>query len=615
MSAELSVAVIGLGSRGLGVLERLITLAASAGPVRVEVIDPVADGAGVHARHQPDYLLLNTTCGQVTMFPDADTVGDQVHGPGPSLYQWAVERDLRMAEDGFTVGPIGRPLRPTDFLPRRVLGEYLAWFLDRLLARAPASVTVNLHRAQALALDSDADGGLLIALSDGSRVAARHAFLTTGYTPNVASDSGRPGADRMIADPYPLPERMAGIGAGQAVAIGGFGLSAMDVMSCLTVGRGGRFCCDGERMRYLPSGREPELLFYSRSGLPCRARPKVVEFGDRYRPLVFTREAVDLIRSLRAGPLDFGREIWPLILTEVRIGYRRTQARCAGPAAEAALAEQFARAGGVAGIASLLDALDARLGSFDPVTALDGSATMSLRSSDSYQRWLATVIGEDLAEGMLGILRSPVKGGLDVLRDLRDLFRYVIDFGGLTPASSEDFAARIVPALNRAVVGPQYERHQELLALFAAGVASAPFGPAPSVRWQPADGRWRLASSRLAEPHSRAVDWLAAARVTPPAVDSSASPLLDSLWRKGWIRRHRPGSRQLVGIDIDTEQHPIDVEGRPDRRLWVLGPLCEGATFYNHLVPSPATCSRPIHDAHRCVSALLAADRKSALSS
>jgi hypothetical protein len=615
MAAELSVAVIGLGSRGLGVLERLITLAPAAGPVRVEVVDPVGDGAGVHARHQPDYLLLNTTCAQVTMFPDACTVGDQVHGPGPSLYQWATERGLRIAEDGFTVGLTGRPIRPTDFLPRRVLGGYLAWFLDRLLDRVPAHVSVTLHRAQAVDLSSDDDGGLLVTLSDGSRLSVQHAFLTTGYTPNVRTGSDLPGGDRMIADPYPLPERLAGVSTGQAVAIGGFGLSAMDVMSCLTVGRGGRFVSDGDRMRYLPSGQEPELLFYSRSGLPCRARPKVVEFGDRYRPLVFTREAVDLARLRREGPLDFERDVWPLILTEVRIGYRRTQARCAGPAAEAALADELALAAGMPGIVSVLDALDARLGRFDPEAALDGSTTMSLQSSDSYQRWLSTVIEEDLTEGKSGFLGSPVKGALDVLRDLRDQFRYVVDFGGLTPASLEYFAARIVPALNRAVVGPQYERHQELLALFDAGVASAPFGPAPSVRWQPEEGRWRLASTRLADQHSRAVDWLAAAWVEPPAVDSSASPLLDSLWRKGWIRRHRPGSRQVVGIDIDADQHPIDVEGRADRRLWVLGPLCEGATFYNHLVPSPASYSRPLHDAHRCVSALFAADRVPALPS
>jgi uncharacterized NAD(P)/FAD-binding protein YdhS len=613
MSAELSVAVIGLGSRGLGVLERLITLAASSGPVRIEVVDPVADGAGVHAQDQPDYLLLNTTCAQVSMFPDACTVGDQVHGPGPSLYQWVTERNLRVAEDGFTVGATGRSIRPTDFLPRRVLGQYLEWFLSQLMARVPDHVSVTVHRAEVLDLSSDADGGLLAALSDGSQLSVQHAFLTTGYTPNARPGDNRPGADRIIAEPYPLPERLAAVAPGQAVAIGGFGLSAMDAMSCLTVGRGGRFVLDGDRMRYLPSGREPELLFYSRSGLPCRARPKVVEFGERYRPLVFTREAVDRARQQCQGPLDFHRDVWPLILTEMRIGYRRTQARCAGPAAEAALADELALADGASGIVSVLDALDARLGPFDPVAALDPSATMSLQSSGSYQRWLASVIGEDLVEGLSGFLGSPVKGALDVLRDLRDQFRYVVDFGGLTPESLDDFAARTVPALNRAVVGPQYERHQELLALLAAGVASAPSGPDPSVRWQPEQGCWQLASSRLAEPYSRQVDWLAAAWVEPPAVDSSASPLLDSLWRKGWIRRHRPGSRQVVGIDIDADQHPIDVEGRPDRRIWVLGPLCEGATFYNHLVPSPSTYSRPVYDAHRCVTELFAAERVPAL--
>jgi len=607
----MSVAVIGLGSRGLGVLERLITFGATAGPVRIEVIDPLGDGAGVHAQRQPDYLLLNTTCAQVSMFPDSCTVGEKVRGSGPSLYEWVTERGLRIAEDGFTVGATGRPIRPSDFLPRRLLGQYLQWFLDWLLARLPDQVTVQLHRAQAVDLDSDAEDRLLITLSDGARLTVQHAFLTTGYTPNLPTGLDQPGADRVIAEPYPMPERLAPVLAGQSVAIGGFGLSAMDVMSCLTVGRGGRFSSEGGRLRYLASGQEPRLLFYSRTGLPCRARPKTVEYGERYQPLVFTRAAVDLARSQRQGPLDFGRDIWPLALTELRVAYRRTQARCAGLSAEVALAEEFAAASaeGAAGVGSVLDALDARLGRFDPVPALDESVGMSLRSSESYQGWLADTVGADLAEGLRGFAGSPLKGALDVLRDLREQFRYIVDFGGLTPESLEDFAARIVPVFNRAVVGPQYERHLELLALFEAGVASAPFGPAPAARWQPDARRWQLSSTLLAEPHTREVDWLAAAWVAPPAVAGSASPLLNSLYGKGWIRRHQPGSGQLVGIDIDADQHPIDADGRPDPRLWVLGPLCEGATFYNHLVPSPAAFSRPVHDAHRCVSALFAAAR------
>jgi hypothetical protein len=49
---------------------------------------------------------------------------------------------------------------------------------------------------------------------------------------------------------------------------------------------------------------------------------------------------------------------------------------------------------------------------------------------------------------------------------------------------------------------------------------------------------------------------------------------------------------------------PPDASGHARSRLWALGPLCEGATFCNNLVPSPNVYSRLIFDAHRCVTAL-----------
>ena len=291
MAGEISVAVIGLGSRGCSVLERIVTHARLAGPaagaVRVEVIDPTCSGAGVHDPGQPDYLLLNTTCAQVSMFPDACTVGDAVDGGGPTLYDWVTGRGLRIAEDGFTVGSHGRAIRPVDFLPRRVLGQYLGAFVDDVLRRVPAHVQVRLHRAAAASMSSLPDGGLAVALSDGTEVRTGYAFLTTGYTGNAGSPGAaglasaggcgaggacaggagagaEPGRQRRIAEPYPLPERTAAVRPGQSVAIGGFGLSAMDLMSCLTVGRGGRFVPAADGLRYLPSGHEPVLLMYSR---------------------------------------------------------------------------------------------------------------------------------------------------------------------------------------------------------------------------------------------------------------------------------------------------------------------------------------------------------------
>jgi uncharacterized NAD(P)/FAD-binding protein YdhS len=549
-----TVAVVGLGSRGLTVLERLVALARE--PVRVEVVDPTCAGSGVHAAGQPDYLLLNTTAGQVVL------------GSGPTLHEWVTERGLRIGADGCTVGTTGRSIVDTDFLPRRVLGEYLTWVRDEVLRTAPSHVDVRLHRTSAVDLSPE----LVLTLADGRRLAADHVVLTTGY-------AGAP------PGPYPLPAAVDHVPAGAPVGIGGFGLTAMDVMSALTVGRGGSYEGDGAGLRYRPSGREPELLFFSRTGLPCRARPRTMRLGPPYEPLVFTPAAVDALRAAR-GPLDFAADVEPLLRTEIAVAYRRAQARLAGTDLEADLRADLA------GTLARLDRADP----FDPAAAWDPAAGMALDSAEAYQKWLAGVVQADLAEGLLGFAGSPVKAGLDVLRALRDTFRHAVDYGGLTPGSLADFLDRAVPAVNRAVVGPQWERHAELLALLDAGVARTPFGPAPRVTGT------RVASTRLAEPCAVDVTAVVDARVPLPGVVGSASPLVRALHARGVLRPYGPG---VPGADVDADQHPVGADGTADPRISLLGPLHEGATFYTNLVPSPGPYSRPLWDAERIARAAL----------
>ncbi|MGD0606398.1 MAG: FAD/NAD(P)-binding protein, partial [Streptosporangiaceae bacterium] len=417
-----SVAIIGLGSRGLAVLERIVALA-GAEPITIEVIDPVATGAGVHDVGQPDYLMLNTTAGQVSMFPGPLSVTADTASHGPNLHEWAVQRGLRLAADGFTAGPDGRELRPTDFLPRRLLGEYLGWFFGQLRRRLPGHVRLVVHRGEAVDISAvdisaadisaGASGGLVITLADGTAVPADFAFLTTGYTRNTGS-----AAEGLIAEPYPLPECLAAIAPGQTVAIGGFGLSAIDVLSALTVGRGGTFRRDQGDIEYVPSGREPRIVMYSRSGVPCRARPLVTRFEVRYDPLVFTPAAIDGLRERRGGPrapLDFAADVMPLILDEMRIAYRRCQARCEGPDAEQALVKELRTRLDGSGRPALhrrLDELDAAAGRFDPAATLDGSAGLRREDGAAYQRWFAGTLRRDLGEGLLGFAWSPVKAAL-----------------------------------------------------------------------------------------------------------------------------------------------------------------------------------------------------------
>ena len=90
--------IVGLGSLDLSVLERLLTLARKGEPggrIRIEVVDPDSKGCRLHNTDQPDYLLLNTTCAQVPMFPEGFTVGDEACEPGPSLYEWVTAQSRR----------------------------------------------------------------------------------------------------------------------------------------------------------------------------------------------------------------------------------------------------------------------------------------------------------------------------------------------------------------------------------------------------------------------------------------------------------------------------------------------------------------------------------------
>src|SRR3954469_3412313 len=108
-----SVAVVGVGPRGLSVVERLVIRARTA--VTVWAIDSVEHGSGrVWRTDQPEWFTMNATAGEVTVAsPDGHLDG---------FVEWS----------GYA---------PTDYPPRRVYGEYLHDMFRRLCHQAPPHVT------------------------------------------------------------------------------------------------------------------------------------------------------------------------------------------------------------------------------------------------------------------------------------------------------------------------------------------------------------------------------------------------------------------------------------------------------------------------------------------
>ncbi|MFT2020129.1 FAD/NAD(P)-binding protein [Streptomyces sp. 796.1] len=96
------VCIVGVGPRGLSVLERLCATArdlSSPEPRTVHVIDPYPPGSGqVWRTDQSRQLLMNTVACQVTVFTDASVEMAGPLDPGPSLYEWA--RALASSADG-----------------------------------------------------------------------------------------------------------------------------------------------------------------------------------------------------------------------------------------------------------------------------------------------------------------------------------------------------------------------------------------------------------------------------------------------------------------------------------------------------------------------------------
>ncbi|OLL30996.1 hypothetical protein BTH42_14590 [Burkholderia sp. SRS-W-2-2016] len=608
---RLNVGIIGLGSRGLSVLERLITLSRHlrGREVRVCIFEPGELGTGAHGTCQPDYLLLNTIAGQLSMFPDTAAINAPDERTGPNLYEWCRDRGLRIGTDGLPCSAGGRPVEPTDFLPRRILGEYLSWFYSEIAKDLPSNLTLVFYRQPVVSVTRDAvNDGFVLRTSAGATEHADRVFLTVGHAARLRD---RDTSDRTVVDPYPLPSALKNVGPNETVGVEGLGLAAMDVVAALTQGRGGRFERGADNaVRYQVSGREPHVVLFSRSGIPFRVRPVAATNTRRHRPIFIGAQTLGELRAhAPAGQLDFERDLLPLMRDEMRAAFYLACVTRDDERRAQAVADALAVAYSLGTVEGAFAALAARYGAYDPDEYLLTEVPESLSGAD-YVRWVRAFIEADLEEGRLGVPASPLKAALEVWRDLRDVLRAAVDHGGLTRSSRQVFYGRYAALVNRLVAGPQKERHEELLALMDAGIVEIVRVDGSGPVWRENTERFELASG---QPGEKPV-WLdrhIVARIAASGLDEPGRQPIASMADAGLLQPVDPEAA-LSGIAIDAGGHPLDAHGAPVGGLWILGPAVEGATYYNHYVPSGGAYSRALSDAHQAVWECLGLDRTQA---
>jgi uncharacterized NAD(P)/FAD-binding protein YdhS len=603
-----SVTIIGMGPRGLSVFERIAAIAGSRQlPLDIILVEPGECGPGVHGMRQPQHLLINTIASQVTLFPAAGAVRHAPVCATPSLTAWARQAGYRrVGERFYRLGDHGgADITEADYLPRSLLGEYLAWAYQQIAAALPASTTLTHHRLRAADLWQQPDGRCAIELDSGFMVYSDFVFLTTGHGRNLPSDLdawlGKFAQDHarynsrlgFVRHVYPL-DKLERIAAGARVAIQGLGLSAHDVIAELTTGRGGVFAQGEQGLLYRRSGREPQLTLCSRNCLPYAARGVNQKGLDgRHQPHYFTPDAVDALRRMALSgrgsrQLDFDRELLPLLKREMAWVYRATLALAAPDGAVPDPAAFVPSAQDEALIDELLFPLRER----------------QFATLDDFRHFFTGWLRADLAEARLGNVGSAVKAATDVLRDVRATLQAAIEHGGLTPTSHRKFLNVYHPAINRAAFGPPLRRNQELLALLDAGVVTIVSGPNSTIDIDEYDSTFVLGTKFGGCTVKHPVDVLVIARLDGFFPETDESLLIRNILKRGLVRPYYNGVFHPGGIEIDPDCRPVDARGKAAAGIWALGYPVEGAHYYTHALPRPQLRSRQVLDADRCVNAM-----------
>ncbi len=608
----LRIAIVGLGPWGVCALERVVTTARHelrpGVDVAVHVIEPGTPGSGVYDVNQPDYLLLNNPCGELSLYPFEIESDQPSYGIG--LYDWAVERGYRWVGDRCVIDPTGRPIEPHHFLPRRLMGEYLQWFYRALVAGAPPGVHIVHHPTAAVDLIARRNGSEEVHLANGGTVVADHVIVTSGHTANQSADEAR-----SVLDPYPVGRYVNTIPTDATVAVAGMGLVAVDVVTALTIGRGGEFVEDGASLRYRPSGREPRLQLFCRSGLPFAAKSVTGrDRSDVYKPLICTDDALDALSGRSHGrrrQVDLRSELLPLLFAEMysryyaQVAFQASGARADG----AAVRERIAAAWHENRFEAELARLAERFGPFDAEALFFGHQA-KYRGSDDYERFVYDSLAADLREAEVPDGASPVKSASQVFRLFRDKMRVVVERGGLTLDSYLDFNADVCSRIHRLVAGPPALRTRQVLALMDAGVVRMPYGPAPArgravTAQDPTSARTRISSTAFEQAYSEDVDVLIRGHLEEPRIAGSASQLLTQLYSRGRVSQFRYGEVAVGSVDLTADSHPIDIEGRPQRNISMFGVLTEGVRHFTAYIPSPRSRMRAVEDIGACVAEIL----------
>lgn len=591
-----TITLVGTGPRGMSVLERMlmrINQEARIEKVKIIVVDEHCLGQGrVWDSRQSKNYLMNTLSTEISAFSGSGDITDARPGAGPSFSEW-----WKNTKEDFDIYQ--------GYAPRSYYGEYLYFVWQVIVDNIPEQVNFVTKTLRVIDLKQE-ENAYRITDVEGENWLSDAAIIATGHSVNHY-----PSAFQEIEN---LPLQTTGvkffrgdaacemaldtISAGESVGVLGLGLSFFDVISELTEGRGGRFIqdCDN-KLIYYPSGHEPKLYCGSRGGLPIFARGRNQKPASfKHQSIILTSQVAQELRENKKDNVDFEIDVWPLLEAEVNFSWmRQTIANLQGEG-DAEKFSALVKEGGIKDSASLAffasELLSTEITPLNLKHLAQPFKGLTFADENHWHDTLLTLLRADTAEAEKGNIRSPLKGALDVLRNVRDQVRILVDFAGLTPNSHRKFIEEYVPIITLLSAGPPFFRLKQLEALISGGIVSI---VPPDIQLSARATGYQLAAGSMPS-YSRRVTSIIDARIPTACLQLDKNPLTASLYQRGIFTPFiNSGSGvesfETGGVNVTRAPfHPIDRQGKVHTRLFVLGIPTEHTRWFMQ-----SGSSRPSH--------------------
>lgn len=611
-----SIAIIGLGPRGVSTLERLVAhLNAVENPPQefhLHLIDEAQHGSGrIWNTSQTKALCMNTFAHGMTLFSEPGSTVDARVVEGPTIYEWVrlhlghdeeVSAEKRAYVDKhplddalwerFSTEELEQ-MRPESYPLRALYGYYLVWFYNSVLQDIPEWATVHSHNARAVSIEDHSDFDV-IALNNGESVQASATIAVTGWQKQGLAEQEKWIAQTLEDHPdlnwiranNPIDQDVSSIKDNEKVLSRGLGMGFFDILILTTEERGGQFMEDSSAaggLRYIATGKEPTYFASSRRGYPFM--PQADDGGLPPAAEIPRLKKVVAELSDREGrrSIDYDVEVWPAVLRDAYHAYVKTLARVEPEALKADLDTV---------VQAIDDAeVDASV-VFNGVSAMDDVISQYTTKRFSLLRWMHLLpanfdsseeltaylmqrLEEDLKDAEAG-QDSPVRAALWSLGFSRKPTQVLGAEGRYTVESRHHMFDKAIALAQLACSGPPIFRTRQLMALVDAGVVKF-IGGYPLLDTDRKTGEWTMSSPSSGGVRYRGTTLFDAWVHKPDIRKTPLDPLMKDLLDKDRVVPFTDVWED--GTELPTAsvaQHPqsrrvLDADGQEDPRLHMVG--------------------------------------------